>query len=1002
MAKQTINIGVSANDGNGDPLRVAFDKINDNFDELYTIAGAGDLDDLIAPLFTHSNHTNVTVTQDDVNNQLILTVNQVDPGDLTGSVFGHDSTVLVDATNSSINLDGTVKGNIIPDTDVAYDLGSATNRFRDIYLSGSTIDLGGTTLSVVGGVLQIGGTDINDVVTAAGINSLTAGSNIPTLETAYDNARAVLDALLDADDYGAELASPSDYTYYELAVRKKALNPLIPDEVVSEALNVLNAYNAWQDEIEAETATITVGDREWKFKGDGTVDGLYVNGDITGSVFGDDSTLLVDGVAGKIVGDVYTNYIETGVLRSHADQFLEIVGKESATSSGSDIRITGGTSTDTENFGFGGSVVIQAGENPNAIQQDGEILIGTDHTNGVAIGAYDFGNGFGTIVNISGVRNYIGEPGGRSVTYLRGTIDFSDATVSELNVDLTGNFQGSVFADDSTLLVDGVAGKIVGDVENSIVYTDVVYARNSDLYVNADDQASLYLGATNSQTIVIGASDSTIYLNGNQDSLVGAGKFFSPRGTDLNIATLDMTTGGADAIIIKGGDTSDSDNSAFGGSVKINAGKNSNALQQHGDIQIGTEFTNGVAIGTYDGGDGFGNTVSLAGYIVNVGNSNNLSNIQLRGNVDFSDAKVSNLDVELSGDLTGSVFSDDSTLLVDGVNSKINLQNTVLNNTISTINDEALYLNTATIPGDRGGRITTTDNIFDIYGATLEDGNGGGVWLSGGLAEPGKQQGDVIISGRIVSILAGDGEGGGGIALSQIIGRIDGDIQGSVFADDSTTLVDGVNGKIVGDIQNNLIETNNVIGKNSQYLYIISAYDGGSATNIAFNYDTDINNVRQIIYGKTEFGNNGAAPIVDFTGATVTGLPHVVIANEVSGSATLAVGSVMSVDYLNVRLIDKGTTLGVEFNYDPADFTSVITAFSDDTSVGNVFNGSSSVTVGNTTWTEVTTLGTIGDRITFTLTDHSSHKVYRATVTMRGAPVGIDIGDAYAIIETLK
>tara|TARA_B100001057_G_scaffold27524_1_gene25295 strand:- start:229 stop:1737 length:1509 start_codon:yes stop_codon:yes gene_type:complete len=36
MAKQTINIGSSANDGTGDPLRTAFDKINDNFDELYS------------------------------------------------------------------------------------------------------------------------------------------------------------------------------------------------------------------------------------------------------------------------------------------------------------------------------------------------------------------------------------------------------------------------------------------------------------------------------------------------------------------------------------------------------------------------------------------------------------------------------------------------------------------------------------------------------------------------------------------------------------------------------------------------------------------------------------------------------------------------------------------------------------------------------------------------------------------------------------------------------
>ena len=35
MSQQTINIGSSANDGTGDPLRTAFDKINDNFTELY-------------------------------------------------------------------------------------------------------------------------------------------------------------------------------------------------------------------------------------------------------------------------------------------------------------------------------------------------------------------------------------------------------------------------------------------------------------------------------------------------------------------------------------------------------------------------------------------------------------------------------------------------------------------------------------------------------------------------------------------------------------------------------------------------------------------------------------------------------------------------------------------------------------------------------------------------------------------------------------------------------
>ena len=46
MAKQTIGIGSAANDGTGDPLRSAFDKINDNFSEIYTELGGSSLSSL--------------------------------------------------------------------------------------------------------------------------------------------------------------------------------------------------------------------------------------------------------------------------------------------------------------------------------------------------------------------------------------------------------------------------------------------------------------------------------------------------------------------------------------------------------------------------------------------------------------------------------------------------------------------------------------------------------------------------------------------------------------------------------------------------------------------------------------------------------------------------------------------------------------------------------------------------------------------------------------------
>ena len=41
MAKQSLSLGTTVNDGTGDPIRTGGDKINDNFDEIYALLGTG-------------------------------------------------------------------------------------------------------------------------------------------------------------------------------------------------------------------------------------------------------------------------------------------------------------------------------------------------------------------------------------------------------------------------------------------------------------------------------------------------------------------------------------------------------------------------------------------------------------------------------------------------------------------------------------------------------------------------------------------------------------------------------------------------------------------------------------------------------------------------------------------------------------------------------------------------------------------------------------------------
>lgn len=140
MAKLTINTGTSNDAGNGDSLRTAFTKINDNFTELYTLTG---------------NNSTAAIK------------------DIKGSVFGDDSTTLVDSVASSINLEGTVKGNIIPDTTEAYDIGSSSKRFKDLYLKGNTITLGSQTISSTASGISTSGTLTATAVTTTAPSTLS-------------------------------------------------------------------------------------------------------------------------------------------------------------------------------------------------------------------------------------------------------------------------------------------------------------------------------------------------------------------------------------------------------------------------------------------------------------------------------------------------------------------------------------------------------------------------------------------------------------------------------------------------------------------------------------------------------------------------------------------------------------------------------------------------------------------------------------------------------------
>lgn len=163
MAQQNINIGSSANKGDGDPIRTAFSKVNANFTELYgkviVLEGGG-----------------VAIQRD-----------------TQGSIFGDDSTLLVDAVNSLIPssvlsgnlpaLDGSALTGVVTGSNTGViNFNSATLNFVSTTFNGLDFDdLGTTPTTLAGYGITDAATSAQGVLAASALQAETI--TLTTLKT---------------------------------------------------------------------------------------------------------------------------------------------------------------------------------------------------------------------------------------------------------------------------------------------------------------------------------------------------------------------------------------------------------------------------------------------------------------------------------------------------------------------------------------------------------------------------------------------------------------------------------------------------------------------------------------------------------------------------------------------------------------------------------------------------------------------------------------------------
>ena len=259
MAKQQINIGTTANDGTGDPLRTAFDKVNDNTTELYGGQSLSIVSDILT--LTRADGTTSTV---DLSSYLDEDARAISSGILNGgtgivtftrddaSTFTLDLSALLDDTNivTSVN---TQTGAVVLDADNIDDT-STTNKFTssaDISkLAGieAGADITDTTnVEAAGALMDSEVTDLSGIKSVTistlqpkptegafvdgdktKLDGIAAGAEVNTVDSVNSQTGAVV---LDSDD----IAEGSTNEYYTEA--KVSAN----SSVVANTAKVTNA-----------------------------------------------------------------------------------------------------------------------------------------------------------------------------------------------------------------------------------------------------------------------------------------------------------------------------------------------------------------------------------------------------------------------------------------------------------------------------------------------------------------------------------------------------------------------------------------------------------------------------------------------------------------------------------------------------------------------------------------------------------------------------------------
>ena len=478
MAQQSINIGSSANDGTGDPLRTAFDKINDNFTELYgSTAEANDLvEDSTPQLGGDLDVNGRRITSARSNEDIVLLPNGT--GGVVASAIRIAGTTISSDDSSTININEGLVVDGTASISGASTLTGAVSASSTLAVTGAaTLS---STLAVTGATTLTGAVVVNNSVTATSVTTndiVSNGSNaditIDPTGTGDINLTAGADVNLPANigmtfgDDGEKIEGNGT----KLTISSSDAIELTATTDVVIPANVGITFGTGE-KIEGDSTDLTVTS--------GADINLTATADVNlpnnvGMVFGDDGE--------KIEGDGTNLTISSSGLAT--------------------ITATGNTAI-TNNATVGGTLNVTGTTTVAALTTTGALTLG----GAVAIGDLNI-LADGTITTDSN-GDFVVDPAGTGAIVLTGPITATgtQTTTGQLNVDnlrLDGNVLSATDTNGGiTLTPDGtgsitLGGQIVGvtnelnavDIEVSgVLRSNTIQSDTSDADINISSQGT--------------------------------------------------------------------------------------------------------------------------------------------------------------------------------------------------------------------------------------------------------------------------------------------------------------------------------------------------------------------------------------------------------------------------------------------------------------------------------------------------------------------------------